>query len=367
MSRFPFSQSNSVGDSSPAIESSLAFSFNQSSNPSSAGGFSFESTPPNSSETPSFGLGTASSSSSAASSTSLLFGSSPSIFGATGSSPSSLPSFTSTTAYATSSANTTMTFLGVASSSGTAVGAPSAGSPNMPSEITEEIVKEVIVVEADTELQEPSWRSLKQENEELKKRLKEMEEELEDKDSDLEQREDLISALLVKESYSNDEIQEARKLLINVCKEMINLTDDGSKIRVKRMGDLDVEPFVKASKRRLTGEDTKLYTKWEKNLRDPHWQPFKWVETGNGVKEVVDEEDEKLKNLREKWGEEVTNAVKTALEEVNEFNPSGRHVVPALWNSKQGRRATLGEAIADMTREIKTLKRKKNLKHRKYL
>lgn len=81
----------------------------------------------------------------------------------------------------------------------------------------------VIVVEADTELQEPSWRSLKQENEELKKRLKEMEEDLEDKDSDLEQREAMISALSVKERYSNDEIQEARKLLISVCKEMISI------------------------------------------------------------------------------------------------------------------------------------------------
>lgn len=157
---------------------------------------------------------------------------------------SGLPSSTSTTAHATGSATTTMTSLGVASSSGTAIGAP-----NMPSEITEEIVKEVeifalfcilsfvlynmlmfffrclkvIVVEADTELQEPSWRSLKQENEALKKRLKEMEEELEDKDSDLEQQEALISVLSVKEHYSNDEIQEARKLLISVCKEMISI------------------------------------------------------------------------------------------------------------------------------------------------
>lgn len=66
--------------------------------------------------------------------------------------------------------------------------------------------------------------------------------------------------------------------------ELRDLTDDGSKIKVNRMGDLDVEPFVKASKRRLTGENIELYTKWEENLRDPHWQPFKWVETGNRVK-----------------------------------------------------------------------------------
>ncbi|KAG7627037.1 putative domain XH [Arabidopsis thaliana x Arabidopsis arenosa] len=359
MSEFPFGQSISGGGFPPATESSPAFSFNQSSNPSSSVAFSFESTSPTSSATPSFGFGTVPSSPSTAPSTSLLFGSSPSIFGATGSSPSSLPSSVSTTTHATSSVSTTQPSLGVTSSSGTAI-----GSPNMPSEIAEIIVKEVILVEGNSESQEHKWRSLKQENEVLKKRLKVMKEELEDKDSELEQREDLINALLVKERYAYDEILEAQKLLIS---QMRDLTDDRTKIRVKRMGHLDVEPFVKASKRRLTGNDTEVYAEWEENLRDPHWQPFKRVETGNIVKEVVDEEDEKLKNLREEWGEEVMNAVKTALEEVNEFNPSGRHVVPKLWNSERGRVATLREVIAHMTHEIKTLKRKKNLKHRKYL
>jgi len=51
---------------------------------------------------------------------------------------SGLPSSASTTTHATSSVTTTQPSLGVASSSGTAI-----GSPNMPSEITEEIVKEV--------------------------------------------------------------------------------------------------------------------------------------------------------------------------------------------------------------------------------
>lgn len=74
---------------------------------------------------------------------------------------------------------------------------------------------------------------------------------------------------------------------------------------------------------------------------------------------MVDEEDEQIKNLREEWGEEVKNAVKTALEELNEFNPSGRYSVPVLWNSKQGRKATLKEVIDYMTQQIKTLKRKR--------
>lgn len=73
----------------------------------------------------------------------------------------------------------------------------------------------------------------------------------------------------------------------------------------------------------------------------------------------MDEEDEQIKSLREEWGEEVKNAVKTALEELNEFNPSGRYSVPVLWNSKQGRKATLKEVIDYMTQQIKTLKRKR--------
>lgn len=73
----------------------------------------------------------------------------------------------------------------------------------------------------------------------------------------------------------------------------------------------------------------------------------------------MDEEDEKIKNLKEEWGEEVKNAVKTALEELNEFNPSGRYSVPVLWNSKQGRKATLKEVINYMTLQLKNLKKRK--------
>ncbi|KAF8052644.1 hypothetical protein N665_1524s0001 [Sinapis alba] len=74
---------------------------------------------------------------------------------------------------------------------------------------------------------------------------------------------------------------------------------------------------------------------------------------------VVDDEDEKLKKLSEEWGEDVKNTVKTALEELNEFNPSGRYTVPVLWNFEHGRKATLKEGIAHLTQQIKHLKRKR--------
>lgn len=78
---------------------------------------------------------------------------------------------------------------------------------------------------------------------------------------------------------------------------------------------------------------------------------------GYGLQEVVDEEDEKLKKLKGEWGEEVHNAVKTALEEVNEYNASGRYSTPELWNFEAGRKATLKEVISFIFNDMKPVKR----------
>lgn len=80
---------------------------------------------------------------------------------------------------------------------------------------------------------------------------------------------------------------------------------------------------------------------------------------GFWLQEVVDEEDDQLKKLRGEWGEEVHNAVKTALEEINEYNGSGRYTVPELWNFKEGRKATLKEVITFISKDMKTVKRKR--------
>ncbi|KAG7552071.1 putative domain XH, partial [Arabidopsis thaliana x Arabidopsis arenosa] len=202
---------------------------------------------------------------------------------------------------------------------------------------------------------------MKEKNEELKKVMKEMNEKLEEERCELEELEDMNSALVIKERQSNDEIQEARKELIRGLRDLSG--DRSSTIGVKRMGEVDEKPFLKVCRQRFSGENVELEqamlcSKWQKTLKDPSWYPFKRVGTGEKMKEVVDEEDEKLKNLRKEWGEEVKNAVKTALVELNEFNPSGRYTVPVLWNFEQERKATLKEGIAHMIKEIKTRKRK---------
>lgn len=61
---------------------------------------------------------------------------------------------------------------------------------------------------------------------------------------------------------------------------------------------------------------------------------------------VIKDDDEKLRDLKENYGEGVYNAVTTALSEMNEYNPSGRFITSELWNYKDGRRATLKEGVA---------------------
>lgn len=56
------------------------------------------------------------------------------------------------------------------------------------------------------------------------------------------------------------------------------------------------------------------------------------------VQEILDEKDEKLKSLRNELGDEMYDAVATTLKELNEYNPSGRYLVPEFWNFREGRK-----------------------------
>jgi hypothetical protein len=71
------------------------------------------------------------------------------------------------------------------------------------------------------------------------------------------------------------------------------------------------------------------------------------------LQEVLDDDDAKLKFLLIEYGEEVCNAVKAALMEIKEYNPSGCYVVPELWNFREGRRATMEEVIKHLFGQIK--------------
>ncbi|CAN1338817.1 Factor of DNA methylation 3 [Linum perenne] len=113
------------------------------------------------------------------------------------------------------------------------------------------------------------------------------------------------------------------------------------------MGELDGEPFLRAMSKKYLEEEahekaSELCSLWAEHLKDPNWHPFKVVE----VDEVINDEDERLNSLKKEYGEEAYNAVKSALMEINEYNPSGRYIISEVWNYKDGRRATLKEGVA---------------------
>lgn len=184
-----------------------------------------------------------------------------------------------------------------------------------------------------------------------KKKMNEIKQNLEEKEQAYADVEALHQALVVKERRNNDEVQEARKELVNG---LWDSTSQGNKktralIGVKRMGDLDVKPFQMAIKRICSKEEADVKTLevcslWETYLADPNWHPFKIITDKEGrAKEIIDEEDEKLVGLKKELGDEVFQAVVSALMELNEYNPSGRYSIKELWNYKEGRRASLQE------------------------
>lgn len=61
--------------------------------------------------------------------------------------------------------------------------------------------------------------------------------------------------------------------------------------------------------------------------------------------------------MKKEWGDDVYDAVTTALKEINEYNPSGRYIITELWNSKEGRKATLQEGVSYILNKWKDYKR----------
>ncbi|RZB50544.1 Protein INVOLVED IN DE NOVO 2 [Glycine soja] len=226
------------------------------------------------------------------------------------------------------------------------------------------------------EKQLESIQELELENQQLKEKLdvmKHMEDEflnmvgalhmnVVEKERSLRDSEDFNQSLIIKEREINDELQKARKTLIKGIAEISSL--DGN-IDVKQMGQIDTEPFVKAltGRRRYNKEEAEQIaletcSLWQKDLGDPHWYPFKIVTIGGKSKEIINDEDGRLKRLKKEMGVGAYKAVVAALIEMNEYNPSGRFMVRELWNNEEDRRATLEEGIEFVLNQTKTKRRK---------
>lgn len=168
------------------------------------------------------------------------------------------------------------------------------------------------------------------------------------------------------------------------------LSSGRSHIGIKRMGEIDQKSFQNTCKQRYSSEEAdvkalELCSLWQEKVKDPNWHPFRmitiheklevcplhlchfiiscpsrYIVTLLQMQEIINEDDEELSKLKEEWGEEICAAVTKALEEVNEYNPSGRYVIPELWNFKEGRKATLKEVVSFIFKQLKTHKRKRH-------
>ncbi|KAG4941301.1 hypothetical protein AAZX31_16G119700 [Glycine max] len=184
------------------------------------------------------------------------------------------------------------------------------------------------------------------EDAEVLKKVDTLQKDLRDKEQSLEELDALNQALIVKERESNDELQEARKALVDGMKEL----SSHSNIRLKRMGEIDTIPFLDAMKKRYNEEEaeeraSELCSLWEEYLKNPDWHPFKVIMVEGKEKEIVRDDDEKLNELKNDLGEGAYKAVVQALSEINEHNPSGRYLTSVVWNYKEGRRASLKEGV----------------------
>lgn len=188
-------------------------------------------------------------------------------------------------------------------------------------------------------------------HEKRKKKIEEMEEKLEDLIFDMSVKDDENRALEKKEQLAKTELEDARQELIRMLPQFLK---GNTIIGVKTLGEISAKPFQKVCKNRYKDnkkallESAKLHAKWQSEILDSTWHPFKIVEIeGKGKQEVIDEDEPKLSSLKKDMGEEAYVAVVTALKELHEINPnsSEKSLTQEIWDFKTGRRATLVETM----------------------
>ncbi|KAH6755212.1 hypothetical protein C2S53_017470 [Perilla frutescens var. hirtella] len=71
------------------------------------------------------------------------------------------------------------------------------------------------------------------------------------------------------------------------------------------------------------------------------------------IKRLLKENDASLQDLKKEWGLVMHDAVVVSLNDLREYNPSGYHGVPELWNFKEDRKAALDEVISYILEAVK--------------
>ncbi|KAL6526816.1 hypothetical protein OROGR_015906 [Orobanche gracilis] len=168
--------------------------------------------------------------------------------------------------------------------------------------------------------------------------------------------------LIVNERISNDELQAARKEAIKEIRTILSTTTDHrATFSIKKVGEINRKPFEDIRLKESYGKNWRkecadLWSLWDENVKNPYWHPFKKIQINGILKKIIDEDDAKLKQLKNE-NEEIYEAVVNALLELDEYSPtSGRCPVLELWNNKEKRKASLKEIIQYIIKQLKLIK-----------
>ncbi|KAL6497109.1 hypothetical protein OROGR_029038 [Orobanche gracilis] len=106
-------------------------------------------------------------------------------------------------------------------------------------------------------------------------------------------------------------------------------------------------------------EDVELCSLWQEQLKKTGWNPFKIAVNKYGdAKILINEDDNLLRGLKDRWGDEVYDAAITALKELqNDKLLRFGFQFPLLWNFKEKREANIKEVVVYIIIQLRTLKR----------
>ncbi|CAD6334586.1 unnamed protein product [Miscanthus lutarioriparius] len=187
------------------------------------------------------------------------------------------------------------------------------------------------------------------EDPESRVKIEKLKEELNQKIEELKDAESWNQVLISRESKISDELREAREALINSAQSLPGTTSCRTHIGVKKVGELDPSVFLSLCKRKFPAADAEaesasLCSKWQNEIENPEWQPFKVIIVDGKASEVLKEDDRKLRELKE-LGKEPYAAVTKALLELKDGNGSRKDPFPELWNYDEGRKANMVEGV----------------------
>ncbi|GER48492.1 XH/XS domain-containing protein [Striga asiatica] len=157
--------------------------------------------------------------------------------------------------------------------------------------------------------------------------------------------------------------QEAFKKLIVGLYNLLILSSNHI-MGTKRVAEIETKDFRNACSLRFPLEQPQimadeLCSLWQEKMKNPEWNPFKFVEYKRWEPQwVVNKDDELLRGLEYKWGHEAYNAVITALKVLQRYDPiSGSYVVPQLWSFMKNKAATLEEVVRYIIVQLRAFKR----------